>query len=155
MATPWDPVDMEKTAFHEAGHAIVEWSLGVPPARIYLDLENRSGGTVPAVDPSRLCLVQQIAIHYAGPKAEEIFTGFARARDHAARADHLWVHVLLEKNGTPEEEPEGQALQTSAYACAEKLLRRHEPRIRRVANRLMRPPHKLNGARFKRLMREG
>jgi hypothetical protein len=65
------------------------------------------------------------------------------------------VHVLLEKNGTPEEEPEGQAIQTRAYDWAEKLLRRHEARVARVAKRLLQPPHKMNPARFKQLMREG
>jgi hypothetical protein len=38
---------------------------------------------------------------------------------------------------------------------AEKLLRRHEARVGRVAKRLLRPPHKMNPARFKQLMREG
>jgi Peptidase M50B-like len=153
MATTWDPVDMEKTAFHEAGHAVVAWSLGARRTRIYLDLEKQGGEAISAVAPTRLCIVQQIAFHYAGPVSEKIFKG--PASSPRARADHMNVHVLLEKNGTPEEEPEGQALQTRAYALVEKLLRRHEARIGRVAKRLLQPPHKMNPARFKRLMREG
>lgn len=39
MATAWDPVDMEKVAFHEAGHAIVGWLFGLPLKGICLDLE--------------------------------------------------------------------------------------------------------------------
>jgi ATP-dependent Zn protease len=29
MATTWDHKDMEKAAYHEAGHAIVAWSIGL------------------------------------------------------------------------------------------------------------------------------
>jgi hypothetical protein len=56
--------------------------------------------------------------------------------------------VLLEKNGIPEKEPEGQALQTRAYSRAEELLRRHEASVARVANRLLQPPHKLDPEQF-------
>jgi hypothetical protein len=56
--------------------------------------------------------------------------------------------------GTPEEEPQGQALQTRTYSWAEKLLRRHEARVERVAKRPLQPPHKMNPARFKQLMRD-
>jgi hypothetical protein len=68
--------------------------------------------------------------------------------------DRVNVHVLLEKNGTPEEEPEGQALKARGYSWAEKLLRRHEDRVGRVAKRLLQPPHRMNPARFRQLMRE-
>jgi hypothetical protein len=145
---------MEKTAFHEAGHAVVGWLFGLPPKRMYLNLETEGGEVVP-VDPfaSRLCLVKRIAYLYAGPVSEEIFKGPASSR--RCSGDHANVHVLLEKNGTPEEEPEGQGLQKRAYALVEKLLRRQESRVERVAKRLMQPPHKMNPARFKRLMHEG
>jgi hypothetical protein len=121
---------MEKVAFHEAGHAVVGWSLGVLPARICLDPKTQGGGVEPAVDPSQLCLVQQIALHYGGPVSEKIFKGPAVSR--RCLADHVNVHNLLEANGTPEEEPEGQALQKRAYACAEKVLREHKDRVERV-----------------------
>jgi len=105
---------MEKVAFHEAGHAVVAWSLGARPTRIYLDLEKQGGEVISAVEPTRLCIVQQIAFHYAGPVSEEIFKGPASSR--RALADHVNGNILLKANGTPEEEPEGQALQIRAYA---------------------------------------
>ena len=153
MATAWDPIDMEKAAFHEAGHGVLLWALGVPLVHIYLDLETEGGGAVAGKPTRPLCIGQQVAFHYAGPVSEEIFKG--PASSHRCSADHLNVHVLLEKNGTPEDEPAGQAIQKSAYVWVEKLLRRHEARVANVARRLLRLPHKMNPARFKRLMREG
>jgi hypothetical protein len=156
MATTWDPVDVEKAAYHEAGHTVVAWSFGLPLARVYLDLEKEDGGVDYLAERfDRLCLLQQIVFHYGGPVLENIFRGPASSK--RCSGDHVNVHVLLEKNGTPKEEPEGegQALQTRAYSWAEKLLRRHEARAGRVAERLLQPPHKLSTARFKQLMREG
>jgi hypothetical protein len=154
MTTIWSHEDMEKVAFHEAGHAVVGWLFGLPLVRIHLDLEREGGEAVQDVAPaSRLCLVQRIAIFYAGTVSEEIFKGPAVPR--RAHVDRAEVHVLLEKNGTPEEEPEGQALIARGCSWAEKLLRRDEARVGRVAKRLLQPPHKLNPARFKQLMREG
>jgi hypothetical protein len=72
MTPAWDPVDMEKVAFHEAGHAIVGWLFGLPLAYIYLDLEKEGGETAHRKSRS-LCLVQQIATFGAGTVAEEIF----------------------------------------------------------------------------------
>ena len=50
MATTWDPDDMKKVAFHEAGHAVVMWLLGIPLKHIRLDLEKEGGGVEPDVD---------------------------------------------------------------------------------------------------------
>ena len=49
-----------------------------------------------------------------------------RQPSRRSNADRLNVHVLLEKNGTREEEPEGQALIARGCSWAEELLRRHE-----------------------------
>jgi hypothetical protein len=118
MATTWDPVDREKVAFHEAGHAVVAWLFGLPLVRIYLDLETEGGAALSmAADSS---LVQQIAVLYAGKVSEEIFRGPAVSR--RSLEDRVNVHVLLEKNGTPEEEPEGQAIQTRAYWLGRKIV---------------------------------
>ena len=60
MAATWDPVDMQKVAFHEAGHAVVAWLFGLPLKRIYLDLETEGGGAVSEVDLAHLCIVQAL-----------------------------------------------------------------------------------------------
>jgi hypothetical protein len=39
----WGPDDKDRTALHEAGHAVVAWSFGVTVGCIHLDLENTSG----------------------------------------------------------------------------------------------------------------
>ena len=45
MVTDWDPDDMAKCAYHEAGHAIVAWSFNLVVQRVYLDVGENSGGT--------------------------------------------------------------------------------------------------------------
>jgi hypothetical protein len=90
------------------------------------------------------------------PTQAPLTRGFLCAREWQPKpADRLNVHGLLEKNGTPEEGPEGQVLIARGRSWAEKLLRRHEARVGRVAKRLLQPPHKMNPARFKQLMQEG
>jgi hypothetical protein len=89
------------------------------------------------------------------PPAEQATARQDQSGKTRAIAERVNGHLLLERNGTPEKEPEGQALQTRAYSWAEKLLRRHEAKVERVANSLLQPPHKMNPARFKQLMREG
>jgi len=49
-----------------------------------------------------------------------------RQPSRRSNADRLNVHVLLEKNGTREEEPEGAALIARGCSWAEESLRRHE-----------------------------
>jgi hypothetical protein len=74
MATTWDPDDMEKVAFHEAGHAVVAWLFGLPLKRIYLDLKTEGGGVAPDLERAAcLCLAQLVAVQYGGPISEKMF----------------------------------------------------------------------------------
>jgi hypothetical protein len=159
MATGWDPVDMEKAAFHEAGHAVVMWLLGIPLKRIYLDLNSEGGGVNPDVDAecaARLSLLQVMAARYAGPVSESMFGGPDNQwTERRAKHDNKMASLLLDRNGIAPFGADGQSLKTRAHSWVEELLRRHETRVRRVAKRLLQPPHKMNPARFKRLMREG
>jgi hypothetical protein len=159
MATDWDPDDMAKVAVHEAGHALVAWLFGIPLKRIYLDLNSQGGAAVPDVDvecAARLNLLQAIAVHYAGPVSERTFGGPPN-QNTERRADHdnKMASLMLDRNGTAPFDADGLSLKARAHSRVEELLRRHESRIRRVAKRLLQPPHKMNPARFKRLMREG
>jgi Peptidase M50B-like len=43
VTTTWDPDDMAKAAFHEAGHAVVAWSFCLSVEHIELDVRNNSG----------------------------------------------------------------------------------------------------------------
>jgi hypothetical protein len=47
-----------------------------------------------------------------------------------------------------------QSLKISGHSWAEKLLRRHETRVWRVAKRLLQPPYKITREQFEQLMQE-
>ena len=67
--------DPRSTAVHEAGHAVVAWSFGLPVHSIrvtYSDAKGWHGGT-DTDKPDHLSLVEQIAICAAGGIAEETF----------------------------------------------------------------------------------
>jgi len=158
MATDWASDDMAKVAFHEAGHAVVMWLLGIPLERIYLDLNSQGGGVLPDVDAecaARLSLLQVVAARYAGPVSERMFGGPPNQyTERRAKHDDKMASWVLDRNGTEPFGSEGQSLKTRGEFWAEELLRRHEARVARVAKRLQQAPHKMNHARFKRLMRE-
>jgi len=154
MAADWDPADMEKAAFHEAGHAIVAWSLDLQVDGIYLDLAGNSGHAMIAPAKDR---IQQATVWYAGFEAEDIFKGpaaFVRAEDDFQSAyDHLTTE-LREKFGPRKMlySPEGRRLQVSCRACAQELLRQHKDRVERVAKELLQSPHEIKRERFEQLM---
>jgi hypothetical protein len=68
----WDPDNKDRTALHEAGHAVVAWSFGVTVGCIHLDLENKSGHTMVA-STAHLQPFEQIAQCLAGFEAEQAF----------------------------------------------------------------------------------
>jgi hypothetical protein len=159
MESTWDRDDMAKVAVHEVGHAIVRWLFGLSFHSIRLDVENQGGGVDVDVedtdDTANLCLAQRIALEYGGPLAEKIFGGPAnRWTSRRALIDHAKVHALLVENGTPEEEPEGQALQIRGYISAEQILRKHEDKIRRVAKQLQQSPYEITREEFEQMMQE-
>jgi hypothetical protein len=132
--------------------------LGVPIKRIRLDLNTQGGSVDPDVDAgvaARQSLLEVMAARYAGPIAESMFGGPPNQNtERRAEDDDEWAGWQLNKNGVAPSGADGQSLKTRGRSWAEELLRRHEPRIRRLTKRLLRPPHKLNPARFKQLMRE-
>jgi peptidase M50B-like protein len=155
MATIWDPVDMEKAAFHEAGHAVVAWSLCLTVDHVELDVANNSGHARIADAEDA---VHRVAVSYAGFEAEDMFKGpaaFVRAEDDFTRADEELTKGLRQQFKKGLYPPEGRALQIACRTCAQDWLRMHEAKVRRVAERLLQPPHKIDGATFEQLMREG
>jgi Peptidase M50B-like len=68
----WDPAVTERTALHEAGHAVVAWSFGLTVGSIHLDLATQ-GGHADIAAYTHLNPVEQIAIRLAGYEAEQAF----------------------------------------------------------------------------------
>jgi len=158
MATDWDPDDMAKVAFHEAGHAVVMWLLSVPIKRIRLDLNTQGGSVDPNVDAevaARQSLLEVMAARYAGPIAESMFGGPPNQNtERRAEDDDEWAGWQLNKNGVAPSGADGQSLKTRGRSWAEELLRRHESRVRQIAKRLLQPPYKITREQFEQMMQE-
>jgi Peptidase M50B-like len=147
----WNPEDKERTALHEAGHAVVAWSFGVTVGYIHLDLENESGHAQIA-STAHLEPFEQIANWLAGYEAEQVFKPPGNGR-RAFDDFYDKVPKILRENGTSLDEPEGQDLRERGRACAESRLRKHENKVRAVACHLV-EHHRMDRALFEAMMHE-
>jgi hypothetical protein len=146
----WDPAVTERTALHEAGHAVVAWSFGLTVGSIHLDLATQ-GGHADIAAYTHLNPVEQIAIRLAGYEAEQAFK--PPGRKAKAMIDFGEVSRILRENGTPEDTPEGRKLREQGCACAQARLREHEARVRRVALHLI-EHHYIDRVGFEAMMQQ-
>jgi len=145
----WDRDDKERTAFHEAGHAVVAWSFGVIVGCIHLDLKNESGHAM--IGPAtHLKPIEQIANWYAGREAEKAFK--FPANPHKSKDDLFRVGQILDEH-TPGETRERQDLRERGRACAEACLREHESKVLLVVRHLMQH-HYVDRVAFEAMMQE-
>jgi hypothetical protein len=121
------------TAYHEAGHAVVAWTLSLSVGTILVREEDAGGGTEVG-SASHLSLIEQIAICAAGHAAEQVF-GF-EPHDLASFKDHVKVFQLFEAYEVSEEE-QGPALRDEGYNYACTLLECHKINVIAVAERLV------------------
>ena len=63
---------LQSTAVHEAGHAVVAWSFGLPIGAVSVNAEDASGKTEIS-SSDHLKLAEQIAISCAGGIAQAVF----------------------------------------------------------------------------------
>jgi hypothetical protein len=147
----WDPDDKDRTALHEAGHAVVAWSFGVTVGCIHLDLENKSGHTMVA-STAHLQPFEQIAQCLAGFEAEQAFKPPAN-QSRAGYDRYHHVPPILRANGTSDDEPKGQELLRQGHICSEKRLHEHESKVRAVARHLV-EHHYMDRVVFEAMMKE-
>jgi ATP-dependent Zn protease len=121
------------TAYHEAGHAVVAWSLGLPVGTIRVTVDDAGGGAeIGAAD--HLPLIEQVAVCSAGSAAEEVFE--CSAHELASFNDHVKVLNLIEANGVSEQE-HGSALRDEGYNCARAYLESHRSQVIKLVDRLV------------------
>ena len=136
-------------AFHEAGHAVVAWSLNLPVGEIYIrDIGAGNGGAqIGCAD--QLSLTDQLATLVAGAVAEHEFKSHLpeyAADDDRLRAINL---VLKHHDGISPEEIEPHL--AAGHARAHELLVEHRDKIIRLAGRLLKV-RKVDAVEFKRLI---
>ena len=135
------------TAYHEAGHAVVAWALGLPVMTICVRIGDAGGGT--EVGPAdHLSLIEQVAVCSAGSAAEEVFE--CSAHELASFNDHVTVLKLIETNGVSEAEY-GPTLRDEGYNCARAYLESHKSKVVKLAARLV-ECGSVDAAEFLRLM---
>src|SRR5262245_48836142 len=88
------------TCYHEAGHAVVGWSLGLTLGTIMVSDDASGDAQIAGAD--RLSLIDQIAVRSGGIAAEEVFGHWMH--EHGGFGDRDEVRKLLRTYGIPEEE---------------------------------------------------
>jgi len=136
---------------HEAGHAVVAWSFGVPVVAVYVTFSVTKGwrGGTDYIDGSALHYVDQITNLAAGRTGEEVFACFAPY--DAWLADLEEISVLLNDNGIPEEKH--WLLVTEARDRARLILQNYRARALKLVDRLA-EAGLVGEAEFLRLMHE-
>ena len=121
------------TAYHEAGHAVVAWSLGLPIGVVSASDDDASGGTQIGL-ADHLPLVEQIAVCSAGIAAAEVFGH--PTHELAGFNDQVQIMHLIEAHGISEGE-QGPALRHEAYSFARARLEAHRSKVVTLAELLV------------------
>jgi len=121
------------TAYHEAGHAVVAFALGLLVGTIRVRADD-AGGTTEIEPSNHLSLIDQIALCYAGTAAEHLFD--CRIHDWASSMDNLKIIKLIEHHGVSDEK-HGPGLRAAAYSWALTHLHKHRSKIANLAERLV------------------
>jgi hypothetical protein len=132
-------------AFHEAGHAVVAWSLNVPVGDIHIRQMNAGNGGTQIGCSDRLPFIDRIAICFAGIEAGIVFQ--SPQPSWAGNGDRRMAFAMLE--GMPEDHAEW--LWNRGGARASELLVEHTDKVIRLVARLL-EVHEVDAAEFLRLM---
>ncbi|BBZ94535.1 hypothetical protein ACMA5K_27125 [Bradyrhizobium diazoefficiens] len=124
--------DQRGAAFHEAGHIVVAWSLGlaVGGAEIAIGGDDAKG-TAEVQTPDHLDLLDQLAVCAAGLEAQELFE--APTHDIGGVGDYGQMWNLLEDV----EEEDRRSLIDKGHARASELVSAHRETVERIAAALL------------------
>ena len=132
-------------AFHEAGHAVVAWALGLPVGDIYVRKMGEGDGGAQIGCADALSFIDRLAVCFAGTQAASVFN--APQPEGMGDKDISMVMNLL--SGTCE--THGAMLRDQGRARASHLLMEHRDHVTRLAERLIHVHH-VDAAEFMHLM---
>jgi Peptidase M50B-like len=134
MASTPHPQARRRTAFHEAGHAVVAWALGRSVTG--LRLLSEQDGEAAVEDAGMLPLVKQIAISMGGWYGAER-SGVERLHDSDLQGDHA-VSLSLTRSTFPYDRDGafGDALHRAGCDLAEAIITRHADLLAKIASEL-------------------
>jgi ATP-dependent Zn protease len=133
--------------FHEAGHAVFGWALGLHVIEITM-LDHGSGESAKIDGADGLPLVDRLAIYQASQAAEEILGYLMPAS--ALRHDHRCIVNLISARGIRNRLEIARRIDDGRNQ-ARGLLKQHGDRIHKIAAHLSRL-RRLNAHEFKSLM---
>jgi ATP-dependent Zn protease len=126
--------DRRGAAYHEAGHAVVAWALGLQVGLIAITNEDDVRGRADiASDQAHLSQIDRLAICLAGLQAQEVF--HAPLHDLAGLGDLAKVIELIGGLDTPVEQH--RELRYAGYRRARELILQNEEGVARLADRLI------------------
>jgi hypothetical protein len=141
--------DRAGAAFHEAGHAVVAWALGLSVGEIEIGIAgDDSAGRSEIGDSSHLPIEDRIAVCLAGLEAQDLFK--CPTHDLAGASDFTKIIEMIE--GEDEEgkiltEGESKTLQDAGAARARRLLIDHTEQVGRLVAALLKSK-KINAGDF-------
>ena len=127
-------IHLRNAAYHEAGHAIVAWRLGLTILRLRIGTGGDPGkGGADIERKADLSLIDQIAICYGGIAGQDMLD--LEAHPESGMMDQYMVSQLLGEDR--EDREDGLALQDAGYERARALLEPHRDTLDLVASALM------------------
>jgi ATP-dependent Zn protease len=122
-------------AFHEAGHAVVAWSLNLRVESICIREVGAGNSTTKTDPPNHLSLIDQLATLAAGLEAERAFN--CPLHEHAGDRDRLMAATLVLERHEGLASNEIQSHLAAGHARARELLLDHKDRVIRIAEHLL------------------
>ena len=132
-------------AFHEAGHAVVAWALGLPVDDIYVRKIGEGDGGAQIGCADALSFIDRLAVCFAGTQAASVFNA-PQPEGMGDKDISMVMNLLSGICGT-----HGIVFREQGRARARDLLMEHRSNVTRLAERLV-EVHHVDDAEFMQLM---
>lgn len=132
-------------AYHEAGHAVVAWALGIEVGDIHVRQVGQGNGGAQIAYTDEMSFIDRLAVCFAGSEAETVCD--VPQPEGMNGDDHRRVYNLLHGISARH----GRTLRDQGRGRARDLLTEHKANVTRLAERLF-EAHQVSTDEFLRLM---